>query len=126
MVIGTIFWGIIGMGCMLFSGKDQVMKLMECTFKISWKGYFYCAIMVVPCHRETTVLGTGPISGDFVLSENHRHEVVGVFFYFLFDAKVVNDKAERYGVSFLCEKTRGVLGLIVSCGGNVIYEVLIS
>ena len=97
MGIGAIFWGIIGMGCMLFSGKDGVMKLMECTFKISWQGYFDCAILVVPCHRETTVIGTGPISGDFILSENHRHEVVGVFFSFVFDAKVINKKSESCG-----------------------------
>ena len=51
---------------MLFSGGYGVLKLVECTFDIAWKGNFNCAVLVVPCHRETTVLGAGPIGGDFV------------------------------------------------------------
>ena len=74
-----------------------MLKLVECTIEISWQGNVDCYGMVVPCHCDTTIIGTGLISGDFVLSANHRHEVAGVLFSFIFDDKVVNDKAESDG-----------------------------
>ena len=57
--------------------------------------------MVVPCHLDTTVLGTGQISGNFVLSAKHRHEVAGVLFYFVFDANFINDKVDSDGAPFV-------------------------
>ena len=75
---------------MLFSGRDGVMKIVECPFDISWQVNVDCSFLVVPYHHETTILGTGPISGDFVFSTNHIHEVVGKLFYFVVDAKVID------------------------------------
>ena len=82
---------------MLFSGIYWVLKRLEFMFDISRQGNVDCDVLVVPCHRETTILGTRPISCDFVLSANHRHEVVDVFFSFVFDAKVINKKSESCG-----------------------------
>ena len=79
---------------------------------------------MVPYRRETTILGTRPISGDFVLSANRIHEVVGVLFSFVFDAKVVNDKSESCGAPSVHEQTSGVLGLVVSWGRKVLREAL--
>ena len=64
----------------VFPEVDGVLKLMEYTFNISWQRMFDCAALVVPCHRETTILGTSPIYGDFLLIAMYRHKVVGVFF----------------------------------------------
>ena len=83
-------------------------------FDMAWQGNVDCAVLVVPCHRETTVFGAGPISSNFLLSEKYRHEVVGVLFSFVFDAKVINYKAESDRAPFVCEHTRGVLGLMVA------------
>ena len=63
---------------------------------------------------ETTVIGNGPISGDFVLIEKHIHEMVGVLFSFIVDVKVVNYKQESDGNTFVLEYTRGVLGLMIA------------
>ena len=52
---------------------------------------------------ETTVIGNGPISGDFVLIEKHIHEMVGVLFSFIVDVKVVNYKQESDGNTFVLE-----------------------
>ena len=76
----------------IVSGGYGVLKLVDCTFVISWKVNVDCAIPVVPCHHETIVLGAVQISADFVLSAKYRHEVVGVLFCFVFDFKVVNKK----------------------------------
>ena len=102
------------MGCILFSGRYGVLKLGYCTFDISWQVHVDCSVLLVPCHIETTILGTGPISGDFVFSAKHIHEVVSIFFSFVFDAKVVNDKSESYGVPFVRENTRGVLDFMAA------------
>ena len=64
---------------MMFSGRYGVMKLVEFTFDITWKGNSDCAVLEVPCHRETKLLGTGPFSGDLLLNAKHGQEVVGVF-----------------------------------------------
>ena len=50
---------------MLFYGVYGVPKHLECTFDIDWQVNVDCAVLVVLCHRETTVLGVNPISGDF-------------------------------------------------------------
>ena len=81
---------------------------------------------MLPYRRETTILGTRPISGDFVLSANRIHEVVGVLFSFVFDAKVVNDKSESCGAPSVHEQTSGVLGLMVSGGRKVLHEALVG
>ena len=65
---GVLFWDKIGMGCVLFYGVYGVLKLLESMFDIDWQGNFNCAVPVVPYHRENIVLGSGTISGDFVLS----------------------------------------------------------
>ena len=83
-------------------------------FDISRKVNADCAVRVFTCYLETTLLGTSPISGDLVLSMKHRHEVVGVLFYFIFDAKFINNKAESDVAPLMHEQTRGVLGLMVS------------
>ena len=40
--------------------------------------------------------------------------MVGVLSSFVFDAKVINDKVESDGVTFVYEQNRGVLGLMVA------------
>ena len=110
---------------MLFYGGYGVLKLVECTFDIAWQRNIDCAILVVPCHRETTVLGDGKISVDFILSEKYRHEVVGMLFTFVFEAKVTNKKSESDGEPLVCEQTRGVFGFMVSWGGKVINDALV-
>ena len=45
---GTIFCNRICMGCMLFSGGEGGLKLVDFTFNIAWQGNFDCAILVVP------------------------------------------------------------------------------
>ena len=83
-------------------------------FNISWQVNVDCAVRVFTCYHETTVIGTSPISGDLLLSMKHRHEVVGVLFYFIFDAKFINNKAESDVAPLMHEQTRGVIGLMVS------------
>ena len=72
---GIVRWSIVlyfgvrlGMGFMLFSGRDVVHVQHSLERK--------CPL----CHRETTILGTSPIYGDFLLIAMYRHKVVGVFF----------------------------------------------
>ena len=78
------------------------------------KENFNCVVLVILYHPETTVLGTGPISGEFVLSAKHRHDMFGVLSSLVFDAKVGNYKAESDGEKFVHEQTRGFPGLMVS------------
>ena len=111
---GTVFGGILGMGCMLFSERNRLMKLVECTFYIAWQVNVDCVVMKVLFYCETTVLGNGKISGDFVLSAKHIYEVVGVLFSFVFDSKVVKDKAESDGAPFVCEHNSDMFGLMVA------------
>ena len=84
-----------------------------------------CVIMLVPRHLETTILGTGTIGGDFLLSAKHIYEVFGVFFYFLFDAKVINNKAESYGSPFMYKHTGRVLSLVVAWVIKVLHKTLV-
>ena len=87
------------------------------TFNIASQYNIKCTILVVPRHHET--------GGDFVLSSNHIHEVVVVFFSLLFDAKAVNNKAESDGTPFVREQTGGVLGLVVAYDIKVLNEALV-
>ena len=72
------------------------------------------------------IFGTVPISGDFVLSANYRHEVVGMFFSLVFDYKVINDKSEIYGDPFVCDQTSGAFELMVSSGVKALHEALVG
>ena len=87
------------------------------TFNIASQFNIKCTILVVPRHHET--------GGDFVLSSNHIHEVVVVFFSFLFDAKSVNNKDESDGTPFVREQTGGVLVLVLACDSKVLNEALV-
>ena len=85
----NVCWGRMGMGCVLFSVRYGVLKLVDCTFKTPWKGKGECAILVFPHHFDTKTFRTVPIGGDFVLSKKHSYEVAGVFFFLEFEAGVV-------------------------------------
>ena len=103
-----------------------MLKLVDFTFDISWKLNVVCAVMVVPFHCDTTVPDTGPISGDFLLSAKHRHEVFVVLFSFVFYAKLVNNRALNCGDPFVCEQTSSVLVFMVARGVTVLHKAVFS
>ena len=114
------------MVCILFPGLDEVLKLVDCMVDVSCKVNEDCAVMVFQGHIDTTLFGSGPIGDDFLFSVKYWQEVVGVFFSFVFYAKVINYKAKIYGETFVCEHTRGVLGLMVAWGGKLIHKTCVG
>ena len=72
------------------------------------------AVFLVPVEIKSEVPTAVPIFGDLVVFLEHRHEMVGVLFANVFDAKIVNTEGETDGPSFVGTKTWSELALLVA------------
>ena len=62
---------------------------------------------IVPVDGESAEEGTSTVDGDGVDFWEGLDEVVGVLFFDVLDAKVVNDEGEKYGLSVVLPQRRG-------------------
>ena len=64
-----------------------------------------CGIVLVNVYSAEE--GTSPVYGDGVKFLQGLDEVVGVIFYHVLDAKVVNDEGEKYGIGVVLSQRQG-------------------
>ena len=91
----TVLRLVVSMWGVLWSFRWRMVELGESFGDISWHGEVAGALDVIPFEGDATVERGIPINRDsFVVSFEYAEKMVGVFFSFVFDREVVNNKAE--------------------------------
>jgi hypothetical protein len=102
-----------------------VVVFEEHFIDISFHGESACAFCIVPFDVNSCKLGTGPVSGDFVVLLQGLKEVVCVAPLHVLDAKVVDDKDECNWAPFVSTKAWCGHTLVVSVGGESFREEIV-
>ena len=113
-------------GGVLWFGWRGVLEALECFFDVSGHGDVYGAVDVIPCEVEATEGAAGPVGGNGVFGLEGRLEVLCMLFAYVFDAEVVDYKAEADGSSYMREEAWDGFGLVVSMCGEMWDEVVIG
>ena len=71
-------------------------------------------------------MAANPVFGDFLVFLEHSHEVVGMLFANVFDAKVVDTGGEADGTQFLYPKPWCDLALLVAVLVQSFFEELLG
>ena len=87
-----------------------MMTIVELCLDISRDGEVNCAGVVIPFKDDAAVQFAFPVHGDLVEILKVPDEVIGVFLYFVFDAKVIYYEVESYGAGILAPQARGMRG----------------
>lgn len=77
-------------------------------------GKIYCSVDVIPAKVDAAVLLGIPVNGDCVFGLESCDEMVGVFFSYIFDSKIVDYKAEGDWSGLVGKQSWSVLGLDVT------------
>ncbi len=84
-----------------------------------------CALDVVPCEIYARKFGPGPVCVDFVGLLQGRELVVGVFFAFELDAKVIHDEVKKDRPPLVAPKAGCDEALVVAMLGEAFSEQVI-
>ena len=83
-------------------------------FDVILDGQAKGAFGVVPGEIDAGKLGAGPVLGDLIMLEEDIAKVIGVAFFDVFYAKVVNDKAEEDWAPLVAPEAWGGWTLVVT------------
>ena len=78
----------------------------------------------MPVQGESSVKGTGPIPGDFVVGIERINKMVRVFFGKIFDTEIVNAQGDRGGSCSVAPEAWSTWGGFVSVWGEVANELV--
>ena len=112
-------WGVLGTS---WGGMTQSKKGFG---NVVWHGNVNMASSIIPGNGEPEVAGSGPISGECILSSKSIEEVISIRLREEFDAKVVNSKGKGRASIRMAPKTRGLGNWKVSIRGQVCLELIV-
>lgn len=102
-----------------------MLEAVKGSFNVARHGDIAGSINVVPFESETKVFGTSPIDGHAILITECGKEVVSMLFTNSFDTKIVDNKGEKDGASFVSPETGGVTGRFVSILSEVLDKAFV-
>ena len=91
MMFGAVDDGCVEKGRVLRFRWDGVAPFEKEVFDVIFDGQATGAFGVVPGEIDAGESEAGPVLGDFIMLEEDVTKVIGVAFFDLFYAKVVND-----------------------------------
>jgi hypothetical protein len=92
---------------------------------IVWHGNVNMARSIIPGNGEPKVAGSGPISGECILSSKSIEEVISIRLREEFHAKVVESKGKGRASIRMAPETRGLSNWKVSIRGQVCLELIV-
>ena len=77
---------------------------------------------IVPIKVDTKVEFVSPVTGDFVVSLEGGHEMVGVCFADIFYAEIVDTEGENNRAPLVCPDTRDAFALTITLFVEALFE----
>jgi hypothetical protein len=112
-------WGVLG------TSRGGMTQSKKGFGNVVWHGNVNMASSIIPGNGEPEVAGSGPISGEYILSSKSIEEVISIRLREEFDAKVVNSKVKGCASIRMAPKTRGLGNWKVSIRGQVCLELIL-
>ncbi len=107
---------------MLGPGRCIMFVFLELLAYVSRHRYVEGSCVVIPFRFYSAVEVTVPILGEIVVFLQAFDQMVDVGFVGVLHAKVINHQCEQNGVCGVSPKTRCLLALVVSLGGESLAQ----
>jgi len=121
----AIHRGSPAMRGMLGASRGGMTQSKKCFGNITWHGDVNMASSIIPGNGEPEVAGSGPISGECILSSKSIEEVISIGLREEFDAKVINSKGKCCASIRMAPETGGLGNREVSIRGKVCFELIV-